>query len=140
MNNEQIRISAKTLGHLFSMPDSCPRCAWIKLNCDLPYQIFPGIFSSIDSYTKKITWSYHERDGVLPNWFKGFGEFTRPVKAPGRSQFTFTDKETNGLLLRYCCDSVTIISRYLTVINRLLTNTYKSQQRTENPCVGGSWY
>jgi len=95
MNTEQIRISAKTLGHLFSMPDSCPRCAWIKLKCELPYQIFPGIFSSIDSYTKRITWSHHERDGVLPDWFKNFGEFIRPVKAPPRSQFTFTDEETN---------------------------------------------
>ncbi|MBW2321774.1 MAG: PD-(D/E)XK nuclease family protein, partial [Deltaproteobacteria bacterium] len=67
----------------------------MKLKCELPYQIFPGIFSSIDSYTKRITWSHHERDGVLPDWFKNFGEFTRPVKAPPRSQFTFTDEETN---------------------------------------------
>ncbi len=77
------------------MSESCPRCAWIQLNCALPYQIFPGIFSSIDSYTKKITWSHHERDGIVPSWFEGFGEFERPVKAPPRSQFSFTDEETN---------------------------------------------
>jgi len=90
-----IRISAKTLGHLVAMPNYCPRCAWLHLKCKMPYQIFPGIFSSIDSYTKKITWSHHERGGVLPSWFDSFGEFARPVKAPGRSQFNFTDEETN---------------------------------------------
>lgn len=95
MKNEQIRISAKTLGHLLAMPNSCPRCAWLKLKCDLPFQIFPGIFSSIDSYIKKITWSHYERDGRLPNWFKHFGEFGKPVKAPPRSQFYFIDEETN---------------------------------------------
>jgi len=74
-----------------------PQCFWLKLKLDykLPFQIFPSIFSSIDSFTKKITWSHHERDGILPAWFENFGEFTRPVKAPGRSQFNFTDEETN---------------------------------------------
>lgn len=95
MKYEQIRISTKTSGHLLAMPTSCPRCAWLKLKCDLPYQIFPGIFSSIDSYTKKITWSHYERDGELPNWFMHFGEFGKPVKAPPRSQFNFIDEETN---------------------------------------------
>jgi len=42
------------------------------------------------------------------------------------------------LLLRYCRDSATIISHLLTIINGLLTNTYKTPWRTENPCVGGS--
>jgi len=41
-------------------------------------------------------------------------------------------------LLALGCNSVSIISSFLTIINHLLTNTYKSQQRTENPCVGGS--
>jgi hypothetical protein len=95
MNNQQIRISAKTLGHLLAMPNSCSRCAWLKLKCELPYQIFPGIFSSIDSYTKKITWSHYERDDKLPDWFKRFGDFEKPVKAPPRSQFNIIDKETN---------------------------------------------
>ncbi len=77
------------------MPSCCPRCFWLKLNCKLPYQIFPGIFSSIDSYTKKITWGYYEKFNSLPDWFKLFGDFARPIKAPGRSVFFVDDEETN---------------------------------------------
>jgi hypothetical protein len=94
MNNQTIQISAKNLGEL-AMPDFCPRCFWIKLNCKLPFQIFPGIFSSIDSYTKKITWAYYEKHGKLPNWFSAFGEFVKPIKAPGRTAFFIIDEATN---------------------------------------------
>lgn len=91
---ETIQISAKNLGEV-AMPDCCPRCFWIKLKCKLPYQIFPGIFSSIDSYSKKITWRYYEKFGKLPDWLKPFGDFVMPVKAPGRSKFFFTDESSN---------------------------------------------
>ena len=44
-----IRISAKNLGAV-AMPGFCPRCFWIQMHAEgLPYQIFPGIFSSIDA-------------------------------------------------------------------------------------------
>ena len=97
MNHDQnqIRISAKNLGSL-ALANFCPRCFYIKLklNFKLPYQIFPGIFSSIDSYSKKITWSYYEKYGVVPPWFKPFGEFIRPVKVPHHSKyFLFCEKE-----------------------------------------------
>lgn len=94
MNNDIIQISAKNLGNL-AMPNCCPRCFWLKLNCKLPYQIFPGIFSSIDSFSKKITWGYYEKYSTLPNWFKPFGDFAKPVKAPGRSVFFVHDERTN---------------------------------------------
>lgn len=94
MNGEPIQISAKTLGEL-AMLDFCPRCFWIKLNCKLPFQIFPGIFSSVDSYSKKITWGYFEKFGKLPDWFSEFGEFEKPIKAPGRKVFFYLDKATN---------------------------------------------
>jgi hypothetical protein len=94
MNDNTLQISAKNLGEL-AMPDFCPRCFWIKLNCKLPYQIFPGIFSSIDSYTKKITWAYYEKYGKLPDWFKKFGDFEKPIKSPGRKVFFIEDKITN---------------------------------------------
>ena len=58
---DQFKISAKALGAL-AMPDSCDRCTWIKLKVkNLPFQIFPGIFSTIDAYTKKIV--HHWIDG-----------------------------------------------------------------------------
>ena len=95
-HNTQIRISAKNLGYL-AMPYYCPRCFYLKLklNFKLPYQIFPGIFSSIDSYSKKITWTYFEKYGKLPEWFSDFGDFKRPVTVPHHSKYFIIDEETN---------------------------------------------
>lgn len=61
-----IRISAKYLGAL-ALPNSCLRCFWLKLHLRhrLPYQIFPGIFSSIDGFTKRVVHAYFGEHGVL---------------------------------------------------------------------------
>src|SRR6266481_2060152 len=95
----RIQISAKNLGAL-ALPSFCPRCFWIRMICGdkLPYQIFPGIFSSIDSYSKKITLSHYHRYGRVPKWFKGFGELGVPIRVPGWSRFQMLDPETNILL------------------------------------------
>ncbi len=96
MENEPIRISAKNLGQL-ALPDYCPRCFWLKLKLQfkLPWQIFPGIFSTIDSYSKKITWQYYDKHKKLPDWFAPFGEFTGLVPVPGWSKFCILDKQLN---------------------------------------------
>jgi hypothetical protein len=62
-----IQISASRLGEVV-MDDLCERCYWLKLhlNHHLPFQIFPSIFSSIDSYTKDIVHSWFEAHGVPP--------------------------------------------------------------------------
>ena len=93
---DQIQISAKNLG-ILALKDYCPRCFWLnlKLKFKMPFQIFPGIFSSIDSYTKKITWNYYEKYKRLPDWFSEFGEFSRPIPVPGWSKFYLIDEETN---------------------------------------------
>ncbi len=99
MNNqplkEQIRISAKNLGQL-ALPDYCPRCFYIKLklNNKLPWQIFPGIFSTIDSFSKKITWRYFEKYKKVPPWFDEYGEFKGLLPVPGWSKFSIVDAET----------------------------------------------
>ena len=48
-----LKISAKNLGYT-ALESFCPRCYWIKLRMshNLPWQSFPGIFSSIDAFTK----------------------------------------------------------------------------------------
>jgi len=61
----------------------------------LPFQIFPGIFSSIDSYSKKVTLSHFLRYGRVPTWFDGFGELGAPIPVPGWSKFQIIDPETN---------------------------------------------
>jgi len=45
---------------------------------------------------------------------------------------------SSELRLRFGHASVSVISSFLTIINHLLTSTYKRENRTENPCVGGS--
>ena len=92
---KQLRISAKNLGYL-TLPNFCPRCFWIKMHMrfKLPYQIFPGIFSSIDSYSKKITNYYYEKHGNLSEWFKDFN-ISEPIKVPSLRDFYIIDQETN---------------------------------------------
>jgi len=105
-DHNQIRISAKNLGSL-ALANFCPRCFWLKLKLKfkLPWQIFPGIFSSIDSYSKKITWSYYEKYGVVPPWFQPFGEFIKPVKVPHYSKY-FLFRENENILLTGIPDDI----------------------------------
>jgi hypothetical protein len=91
---DPIRISAKDLGAL-AMPGFCPRCFWITRHAaKLPFQIFPGIFSSIDSYSKKITNRFYESRRGLPAWFTEQGLAGEPVKVPHHSKFNVFDEET----------------------------------------------
>ena len=97
MNDKKsIRISAKNLGGL-ALPDCCQRCFYIKLklNNKLPWTIFPGIFSTIDSYSKKITWQYFDKHRRVPSWFDPYGEFRGLLPAPGWSKFSIVDKQFN---------------------------------------------
>jgi hypothetical protein len=94
-----IRISAKDLGAV-ALPSFCERCFWLRMKCrgKLPFQIFPGIFSSIDSYSKTVTNGYFNQHARLPKWFDAFGELGAPIKVPGWSKFCLVDGETNILL------------------------------------------
>ena len=83
-----IRISAKRLTAL-AAPDFCPRCFWLQLKCHfkMPYQIFPGIFSSIDIYSKKVTNCCFEKHGHLPQWLTAAGIQGMPTTVPHHSRF-----------------------------------------------------
>ncbi len=93
---KQLQISAKTLGEL-NLPDFCPRCVWIKLHCEgkVPFQIFPGIFNSIDSYTKNITRVHFRRHQRTPNWFASLELPGIPIEVPHSSTFKVNDSKTN---------------------------------------------
>jgi hypothetical protein len=107
MGKETI-ISAKTLGQL-CMPNFCKRCFWIKLKMggNLPFQIFPGIFSSIDSYSKKIICSWFDRHNTCPIWLSEIGEVIKYENPPHYSKFTYLDKKS-GVLLRGSPDALFI--------------------------------
>lgn len=95
----QVRISAKDLGSL-ALPNFCLRCFWLKMHCQnkLPFQIFPGIFSSIDSYTKKVTNSHFARYDQLPPWLGELSNLGKPVKVPHHSKFRIIDQKTDVML------------------------------------------
>ena len=96
---ERIRISGKDLGAL-AMDTSCPRCFWVnrKAPAGLPHQIFPGIFSSIDFYTKKIVHGWFDRQGAAPTWLSEFGVLRAYIDPPHFSKFQMIDESTNILL------------------------------------------
>ena len=75
-----MRISAKDLGWL-AVDDFCPRCFWIERHAKgLPYQMgFPGIFSSIDAYTKNIVERYVQKNEGFPKWMSSIGDIKRII-------------------------------------------------------------
>jgi len=96
---ERVRISGKDLGAL-NAPGFCPRCFWIQRKAPegLPYQVFPGIFSSIDSYTKKVVHGWFDRKGAAPAWLGALGPIKGYVEPPHHAKFQMVDEETNILL------------------------------------------
>lgn len=82
-----LSISAKNLGSL-ALPDYCPRCSWLRLNMvfKLPYQIFPGIFSSIDSYTKRVVEMILE-SGQGSSWLQQIGPVEASLPTPHYTKF-----------------------------------------------------
>jgi hypothetical protein len=64
----------------------------------LPYQIFPGIFSSLDSYQKKVIHQYIDRNEKLPQWLSTLGEIQGYKPCPSSRKFRVLDKDTNILL------------------------------------------
>jgi len=89
-----LRISAKNLG-AFAIEDACPRCLWHKLRMQqkLPYQIFPGIFSTIDSFSKRITHLHFEATNELPPWLTKVGINGNPLPSMHYSRFQSITQE-----------------------------------------------
>ncbi len=125
---DQIRISAKNLGEV-ALPDFCPRCFWIKLlvHNSLPYQIFPGIFSSIDSYSKKIVHGWFDEHKSSPPWLTSLGDLLAYRQPPHYSKFNIVDKE-NDILLTGSPDGVFIRSDHSHIIVDYKTAKYTAAQ------------
>jgi hypothetical protein len=61
-------ISGKDLGQL-ALPSFCSRCFWLERHFGKAPSIFPGIFSTLDSLTKRsVSRSFSER-AKHPDWF-----------------------------------------------------------------------
>lgn len=94
-----VEISGKQLGAL-SLPDYCPRCTYLQLRMrhKMPYQKFPGIFSSIDSFTKKLVRSWWADYAQPPPWLAELGAVRPCDKVPHHSSFRMFDTQYNTLL------------------------------------------
>ena len=89
-----LTISAVNLG-FYASDYFCARCAWLRLHLKtLPFQSFPGIFSSIDRYNKLIVLSHFERAGSIPVWLRDLGEVSTYFTPPHWTSFSVLDQET----------------------------------------------
>jgi hypothetical protein len=96
--SETLTISAKNLGSV-AMPGFCPRCFWIQMHAEgIPFQIFPGIFSTIDSYGKRLVHGWFDRHQNPPPWLGQLGNIKGYINPPHYSKFSILDRETNVVL------------------------------------------
>ena len=95
----KIRISGKNLGK-FALPNACPRCLYLQLRTQvrLPYQKFPGIFNTIDRYTKIVTESWWSAHNQAPSWLREFGSIKCLLPTPHHATFFSIDLTTNVML------------------------------------------
>lgn len=125
---ELLKIKATLLGEI-NKPDFCERCFWIKLHYSenqFPFQIpMPGIFSSIDGYSKKIIHRFFDKHRCLPSWFPDIGEIKDYIKKLHYSKFQWLDKNTNILI------SGTPDDIFLLVDNSYHIVDYKTAKITE---------
>lgn len=117
-----LQISAKNLGR-YAMPDFCERCEWIRLHAKkLPYQMFPGIFSTIDAYTKKIVHEWIDRKAGS-EMLKKY-KVTGYQKAPHWSKFKMETKY--GIIFSGAVDDI------WTCDGGIVIPDYKTAKFTEN--------
>jgi len=96
-NDGTIRISGRTLGEL-ALPAFCERCFWIKRHLkrkpfDLP---FPGIFSSIDAYSKHVIHAYFRKHGRAPEYLSPICNDLQDYVSSGlhQSRYRYVDPKT----------------------------------------------
>ena len=103
MPTPPLQISGKDLGAL-ALKGFCPRCFWISRRAKLPWQIFPGIFSSIDSYSKKVVHGEFDKVGA-PGWLAPLGEL-KGYKDPPSAQKFRVPVDEHGILLTGAPDAI----------------------------------
>ena len=124
-----ITISATELGN-YATRYSCLRCAWVRMHIkDLPYQAFPAIFSSIDSFTKNVIATYFDKYSSLPDWLGEIGNVTENIKPPNWRKFHRTD-ETTGITVRGEADAIFRLADGSYVIADYKTSRYNPDRKS----------
>lgn len=126
--NEPLRISGKNLGAL-AMPGVCERCLWIKLRMRhrFPYAVFPGIFSSIDAFTKNIVHAHFDRHGGAPTWLGSLDPLAGYIDPPHWSVFQYHD-QTHDIILTGAADGIFRLADGTLVIVDYKTARYTAGQ------------
>ena len=124
----ELTISATELGQ-YASSRFCLHCAWVRLHVKgLPFQSFPGIFSTIDRYNKIIVQNHFERENALPVWLKELGEVGDYVNPPHWSSFKATHNETE-ITVRGEADGIFKMRDGSYTIVDYKTSKYSSAQR-----------
>ena len=98
----------------------------IKLGHKLPHQIFPGIFSSLDCFQKKVVHAYHQIHGQFPPWLSGFGLLREVIPVPHHTRFQRYDKSTDILLTGVPDEMIRVEDGSLVILD------YKTAKFTDN--------
>ena len=128
---QPLKISAKNLGYT-ALADFCPRCYWIKLRLShkMPFSVFPGIFSSIDGFTKSCV--HHIIDScriggnLTPDWMREMGNIVGYNPVPHYSKSTYLDEKTN-ITLSGAADDILVDAD-----DSLIVPDYKTAKFTES--------
>ena len=97
----------------------------------LPWQGFPGIFSSIDRYTKQVVLNHLRREHRLPPWMAGIGDSVDHLDPPHWSRFQATDDST-GATLRGEADAIFRLRDGTCAIVDYKTSRYNPDHRSQH--------
>ncbi len=97
----------------------------------LPWQGFPGIFSSIDRYTKRVILNHLSRYSRLPGWMAEIGDAVEHVEPPHWARFQATDAGT-GATLRGEADAIFRLSDGSCAIIDYKTSRYNPGSQGQN--------
>ncbi len=100
-----LTISATKLAKL-ALDDVCERCWWLEQQIKLPYQSFPGVFSTLDKASKLCLEHWVMTRGLTPPWMSQFSTFKTLIKPPHFTKFGFTH---GGLHVRGVADAIVLL-------------------------------
>ncbi len=132
-------VSATELGY-YASSRFCLHCAWVRLHVkNLPFQGFPGIFSTIDRYNKLIVQTHFQRESALPVWLGQLGEVAAYIDPPHWSSFKVTDDasevtlrgEADGIF-RMADHSYTIVDYKTAKVSRAQRSMFRAYETQLN--------